>query len=74
MTDNAGDIVEKELFVFSNKEESVEKAAKALREIAGDEDGKILIRSSGVVGNSQEKTEELIKYLEKIGFKAESME
>ena len=52
----------------------MEKAAKALREIAGDEDGKILIRSSGVVGNSQEKTEELIKYLEKIGFKAESME
>ncbi len=74
MTENAGDIVEKELFILSNKEEAVQKAASALEEIAGTEEGKFLIRSSGVVGNSQENTTALIAHLEDLGYKAVPME
>ncbi len=74
MTENAGDIVEKEIFILSDKEEAVRKAASALQEIAGTEEGKILIRASGVIGNSQKNTDEMITYLEGLGYKAVPME
>ena len=74
MTENAGDIVQKELFILSDKEEAVQKAAAALQDIAGTEEGKILIRASGVIGSSQEKTEALIAHLEGLGYEAVPME
>lgn len=74
MTENAGDIVEKELFIFSNKEEAVQKAAAALQEIAGTKEGEILVRVSGVIGSSNENTAEMIAHLESLGYEAIPME
>lgn len=74
VTDNAQDIVEKELFTFSMKEDCVIKAANALYEIAEKEEGEFLVRVSGVVGNNEKNTENMIDLLESKGYQAKSMQ
>ncbi len=74
VTDNAQDIVEKELFTFSMKKDCVIKAANALYEIAEKEDGEFLVRVSGVMGNNDKNTENLIDLLESKGYQAEPMQ
>ncbi len=74
LTDNAGDIVEKELFTFSQKEESIKKAANALYEIAEKEEGKFMLSVSGVMGNNDKNEESLILLLQEEGYQAEPME
>ena len=74
LTDNASSIVEKELFTFSPKEESICKAANALFEIAEKEEGQFLVSVSGVMGNNDKNEEHLIHLLQDQGFQAASME
>jgi hypothetical protein len=74
MSDNAGAIVEKEMFAFTGKKESVKRAAKALQEIAGTKEGEFVIRTGGVVGNSTDNTKELVAYLETLGYEASVMQ
>ena len=74
VTDNAQEIVEKELFTFSMKKDSVVKAANALYEIAQKEEGKFLVRVSGVIGNNENNTEDMIDLLESKGYQANPMQ
>lgn len=74
VTDNAQDIVEKDLFTFSMKKDSVVKAANALYEIAEKEGGEFLVRVSGVLGNNDENTDALIELLEDHGYQANLMQ
>lgn len=70
-TDNADQIVEKAIFFGVGKKKSVLSAAEGLAEIAGKEQGTFLLRASGLLGNNDETTEELIEYLQAQGLKAE---
>lgn len=74
MTNNAQDIVEKELFTFSMKEDCVIKAADALYEIAQKEEGAFLVRVSGVMGNNEKNTQNMIDLLESKGYQATFMQ
>lgn len=70
LTDNASEIVEKEVFVFSGKEDTIKRAAKSLVEIAENKEGQFLVDHSGVVGND----EELLKILKNMGYTAAPMQ
>ena len=74
VTDNAQDIVEKDLFTFSMKEDCVLKAANALYEIAEKEEGEFLVRVNGVIGNNDKNTEQMIDLLESKGYEANPMQ
>ena len=74
VTDNAQDIVQEDLFTFSEKNKCVVKAADALYRIAEEEEGSFLVRVSGVMGNNDKNTEKLIDLLESEGYQAKTME
>ncbi len=74
VTDNALDIVEKDLFTFSMKNDCVVKAANALYEIAEKEEGEFLVRVNGVIGNNEKNTQNMIDLLESKGYEANPMQ
>ncbi|MBQ8894457.1 MAG: hypothetical protein IJ043_08645 [Clostridia bacterium] len=70
-TKNANDIVEKAAFFCTGKEKSVKNAALGLQEIAGTEEGTMQLMVGGVLGNNSKNAEELVEYLQGLGFEAE---
>ncbi len=74
-TKNASDIVEKEIFFGAGQEKSVERAAFALQEIAG-EDGVFQIRVGGLMGlgNNDKNTDAMVEYLKGLGYDAVAIE
>lgn len=72
-TDNARDFVEKDNFFLGSKDDTVERAIKSLREIAGIEGGTIGIYAAGmVIGGGS--TEDWVKELKEKGYNAVDLE
>ncbi|MBQ7035153.1 MAG: hypothetical protein IJN34_05400 [Clostridia bacterium] len=70
----SSEIVEKELFFGAGKKDTVSRAASALQEIAGTDDGTVSIMIQGIVGAGKKKTAEMVAYLEDLGYTAKALE
>ncbi len=72
--DISSEIVEKEIFFGAGKKDTVSRAAAALQEIAGTDEGTISIMTQGIVGAGKKKTAELVTYLNDLGYNAKALE
>ena len=66
-TDNANRIVEKAIFFGAGKKKTVLSAAEGLKELANEE-GSFKLQAGGLLGNSDQTTDELIEFLNEKGY------
>ena len=75
-TKNSFDIVEKAIFFGVGKEKSVERAAAALQEVAGEDGGTFQIRVGGLLGlgSNDKNTAAMVEYVKSLGYNAVAIE